>query len=88
VVTLDARLSTYAVIVTDVSRFSPDVVTWFTAKRVSARAALLIETRVSGAGETASARFAISSASARVTIPAGVSSDFSAEYELTPSSPC
>jgi hypothetical protein len=49
--------------VTDVSRFSPDVVTWFTANRVSARAELLIETRVSGAGETDSARFEISSAS-------------------------
>ena len=86
--TLDARPSTYAVMVTDVSRFSPDVVTWFTAKRVSARAALLIETRVSGAGDTASARFAISSASARVTMPAGVSSDLGAVYELTLSSRC
>jgi hypothetical protein len=57
--------------VTDVSRFSPLVVTWLSAKRVSARAALLMLTRVSSAGECFSARFASSSASARDRISTG-----------------
>ena len=81
-------MPTIAVMVTEVSRFSPEVVTWFTAKRVSARAELLMETRVSGAGDTDSARFEISSASCRVRMPPGVSSDFGAVYGLTLSSRC
>jgi hypothetical protein len=71
VVTLADRPPTKAVIVTDVSRFSPLVVTWFNAKRVSARAELLMLTRVSSAGEFFNARFAISSASALERISTG-----------------
>ena len=71
VVTLAERPFTSAVMVTDVSRFSPLVVTWFSANRVSARAALLMLTRVSSAGEFFNARFAISSASVRERISMG-----------------
>jgi hypothetical protein len=81
------------VIVTAVSWFSPLVVDLVERERVSARAALVMLTRVSSAGELASARRAIASASAResrATGSADVSDGMSNSDRgaLTPSVPC
>jgi hypothetical protein len=82
VVMLALRFPTNAVITTVVSRFSPDVVTWLSANRVSARAALVIDTRVSSAGELRNTRCAISCASARDNSVTGAKSECGAPDSL------
>jgi hypothetical protein len=87
VTTLAVRPPTIAVTVTVVSAFSPLVVTWLIANRVSARTALVMLTRISSATECLRTRLAISSAAARERISTGAYSECGANV-LTLSVPC